>query len=667
MQNLLEDLKKLLAKDEWFTADGELLRNKIVESALKLDEDLVTLLLSHKKLKEHFFTKVGEATIFDKDKFVKFVRHKQLLPDSYTAFKNKIGLTEGDEYISEKKDVVLSWPYKDCVLEGGQTKEDVKRDEVFWNQTLAPDEIDRLLDPKVFTNAKRVDKDGEHDFDKFNRREDGTISDNLIVKGNNLLALHPLKKEFAGKVKLIYIDPPYYFESKKQEDTFSYNSNFKLSTWLTFMKNRLKIARELLAEDGAIFVQINDDGVAELHRLLKEIFNVKGQNNFINKITIKTKSPSGFASINPGVFKTAEYILSFAKNKKEWSYNEQHVKSEYDKNYKWYVPNKDEDHKNWEVEDLFEYIAKDKGYKNKKQAVEELGTTPFYQVVGDFALENADRVFQSTAISNDAASETVKVRDESKKNSDQIYHIQRDDHYDIYVQNGREMAFYSKKVREVDGKLAPSIKLSNIWTDVPYEGISKEGGVTLKRGKKPEKLLKRIVEMASDPGDIVLDFFSGTGTTAAVAHKLGRQWITIEQLENQLRKQHKRLQKVINGDSSGISKSVNWQGGGDYVYLELAKWNQEFVEKIQEAKSKKELEKIWKEMQKRAFLSWRLDFDKLEKNAKEFNDLSLENQKKFLLEVLDQNQLYINYSEIEDEMYGVSEEDKKLNKEFYEQ
>lgn len=228
------------------------------------------------------------------------------------------------------------------------------------------------------------------------------------------------------------------------------------------------------------------------------------------------------------------------------------------------------------------------------------------------------------------------------------------------------MAFYSKKVREIDGELASSIQLSNIWTDVPYEGISKEGGVTLKGGKKPEKLIKRIVEIASDPGDIVLDFFSGTGTTTAVAHKLGRQWITSEQLEDQLRKQHKRVQKVITGDSTGISKSVDWQGGGDYVYLELAKWNQEFVENVQEEKSKKELEKIWEDMKKRAFLSWRLDVKRFEENAKEFEDLALENQKKFLLEVLDQNQLYMNYSEIEDEMYGVSKENKKFNKEFYE-
>ena len=163
MQNFLEQLKKVLGKDERLVSEnGALLKNKIIEMAIKLDKDLIDLLLSDQEMKPVFFLEVGKVAVFDKDKFIKFVSNKQFLPDSYTAFKNKIGLTDGDEFVSEKKDIVLSWPYKDCVLEGGQTKEDAKRDEIFWNQTLAPDEISRLLDPKVFTNAKRIDKNGEH-------------------------------------------------------------------------------------------------------------------------------------------------------------------------------------------------------------------------------------------------------------------------------------------------------------------------------------------------------------------------------------------------------------------------------------------------------------------------------------------------------------------------
>ena len=151
MKNLLEDLKKLLQKDERLVSGGEILKNKIIELALKLDKDLIKLLLSDEKMKEVFFVDVDGTLIFDKDKFIKFVSNKQFLPDSYTAFKNKIGLIdEKGQFISEKKEVVLSWPYKDCVLEGGMTKEDQKRDEIFWNEILAPDQITRLLDPQSF-------------------------------------------------------------------------------------------------------------------------------------------------------------------------------------------------------------------------------------------------------------------------------------------------------------------------------------------------------------------------------------------------------------------------------------------------------------------------------------------------------------------------------------
>ena len=314
--------------------DGTLIKNKIVSDALSLNPELLKYLLYNETLKKHFFCEVSEMLVFDKVKFQQFVMNKSFLPDSYTAYKNKIGLiTDDGRFISESREVVLAWPYKDCMLEGGQTKEDAKRNEIFWSETLAPEEINRLTEPKAYSDFKRYDKDGEHSVEQL------YPTDNLIIKGNNLLTLYSLRKRFAGKVKLIYIDPPYYFVANKKEDTLNYNSNFKLSTWCTFMKNRLEIARDLLSNDGAIFVQISDDGVGELHLILKDVFNKDGENNFINKITVKTKSPSGFASVNPGVFESAEYIIAFAKNKKHWTYNHQYVESQYDPNYKWYITN----------------------------------------------------------------------------------------------------------------------------------------------------------------------------------------------------------------------------------------------------------------------------------------------------------------------------------------
>ena len=474
--NLYHELESLLRKDSKYCMDdGVLIKNKIVEDALGLQPELLKYLLSHEGLKKNFFCDVDGTLVFDKVKFQQFVMNKSFLPDSYTAFKNKIGLTvEDGRFISESREVVLAWPYKDCVLEGGQTKEDTKRDEIFWSETLAPDEINRLTEPKALSGFKRFDKEGEKETRHIEYK------DNLIIKGNNLLTLHSLKAKYASKIKLIYIDPPYYFVANKSEDTFNYNANFKLSTWCTFMKNRLEVARELLSEDGAIFVQISDDGVGELHLILKDVFNRNGENNFINKITVKTKSPSGFASVNPGVFESAEYIRAFAKNKRYWTYNHQYVESQYDPNYKWYITNSQDDYNEWNIVDIGEFVAISNGFKDKATAIKKLNDAIFQKMVSDFALLHKTEVFQSTAIGEDAGSEVVAARDLSRQHEGKIYKVERKNHYTVYVYNGREMAFYSKKCRNIDGKEVPTVLLTNIWSDISYEGIAAEGGVRLK-------------------------------------------------------------------------------------------------------------------------------------------------------------------------------------------
>ncbi|WP_165437760.1 site-specific DNA-methyltransferase, partial [Streptococcus ruminantium] len=234
---------------------------------------------------------------------MQFLNNKEFLPDSFTAYKTKIGLATGDKYLSENQDVVLNFPYKDCVLEGGQTKEDAKRQEIFFNETLALTEINRLLDDKVLTNFKRFDETGETAVGDLKE------TDNLIIKGNNLIALHSLKKRFAGKVKLIYIDPPY----NTGNDSFNYNDSFNHSTWLTFMKNRLEVARELLSDDGLLWVQTDDGEVNYLGVLLDEIF---GSENFINLITVKTKIGGVSGSSEGKSLKDAtEFIQLYAKNK----------------------------------------------------------------------------------------------------------------------------------------------------------------------------------------------------------------------------------------------------------------------------------------------------------------------------------------------------------------
>lgn len=643
---------------ERYVVEGLLKKDAIITDLDKYTPELVELILTNTILKETFTEKIADTTILKINNIIQALEVDEYWSNSYTRYSNKIGLTVNNHYVDEVTDVILDFPYKDTVLKAGMSKEDVSKEdanESFLNEIIAREEIDILLDDKIFQNVKKYDENGSSPISKIKN------ADNLIIKGNNLLALHSLKKRFAGKVKLIYIDPPYYFMKEKKEDTFAYNSNFKLSTWLTFMKNRLEIARDLLADDGAIFIQISDDGVGELHVLLKQIF---GKENFINKITLKTKSPSGFASVNPGVFETAEYILSFAKDKSKWKYNPQYVRSDYDTNYNFYVTNKNEDHSKWQIENISEHVARKRGYDNKKVAIKELGRSVFDNLVADFALECADSVFQSTAIGDNAGSLVIEAREKSKINRNLVFEVQRDKQYTVYVYNGREIAFYSKKIREIDGERVPSIQLSNIWMDTPYEGIAKEGGVTLKGGKKPEKLVRRIIELATNKGDLVLDYHLGSGTTAAVAHKLERQYIGLEQLDYGENDSVARLRRVITGDKTGVSKTVNWSGGGSFVYAELMDKNSTFINAVLHSKNVDELRIVFNEMKTTLDFDFRVD---LKKVSTTLWDEEFDTQKKILVRIIDKNQLYHNYSEIEDETIKsqLSQSDYDFNKSFY--
>jgi len=662
---LLEELRSVLEKDKRFVADDRLLKNRIVEAGLKLDGDLIKLLLSKKNLKKHFFTNVDNVLVFDKEKFMKFVDNKEFLPNSYTAFKNKIGLSAGQRYISKSKEVVLSWPYKDCILEGGQKKGDEKRNEVFHNEILAPDEIDRLLEPKVFTNSKRIDAKGEHTISEIKQ------TDNLIIKGNNLLVLYSLKNKFSGKVKLIYIDQPYNIGN----DEFKYNDSFNHSTWLTFMRNRLKVAKDLLHKEGAIFVQIDHHELGYLNILIDEIF---GPENKVQIISVKTASPAGFKTVNPGPIEVTEYILFYTKSRKDYDFKRNYVSVGYHENYNRVIVNKDEDPSKWKLEPIKKIVLEENGiavhqsiirsYKEAEKKWGKYWRIIFEQLIAAYALENRNKVV-SVRDPHKPVDRLKKILEKSKKNRDKVYVYKRnlddEDKEPIYIINGGALAFYSNKVQEIDGEITPTELLTDFWDDISWAGIANEGGVKLKSGKKPEKLLRRIIDMTTIPNDIVLDFFMGSGTTCAVAHKMGRQYIGIEQLDYGKNSAIFRLTNVVKGDHSGISKIVGWKGGGNFVYCELTELNEKLIQDIKNAKDTKELFAIWEEMKNHAFLSYKIDPKDIDANINDFKDLSFNGQKRFLIECLDKNDLYVNYSEIEDKQYNISKEDGELNRKFY--
>jgi len=628
--------KQLKKEPNYVTDNGELKKWVVINKAQNYDAELIGLLLDDKELKAKFFLEIKSVLVFNQSLFIQFLEQKNYLNDSYTSYKNKVGLNIDGKYLRQRNEVALVWPFKDCVLEGGQSREEDKREEIFFNETLAQDEITQLLEPKVLTNTKRYTAKGEKSLDKFNRNKEGIITDNLIIKGNNLLALHSLKKEFAGQVKLIYIDPPY----NRDADAF-YNDNFKNSTWLTFMKNRLEIAKELLSDEGFFFIQIDDYQLGYLKILCDEVFN---RENAVNIIAVKMSEASGvkMAHVDKKLPKIKEFILSYRKSntsrlnpikiKKESQGNKLDA---YLKYYKKVIENYNDPAENWIITSITDYLKK-QGLETDDESVKK------------FQLENTERVVYRT---NNKSFENLTVKGK-------IALVKSKQGLDYVWWEGKQMLFLADYIDEY---------ICDFWTDISTINLNKEGGVDLANGKKPEKLLKRIIQLVTKEGDIVMDYHLGSGTTASVAHKMKRQFIGIEQLNYGENDSVERLKNVIKGDNSGISteEDVQWKGGGEFVYLELKKYNQTFIEEIESAKDTKAVLKIWAEMKAKSFLNYNVDLQKQEEHIEEFKALPLAGQKQHLVELLDKNQLYVNLSSLNDKDFAVSTEEKKVTQDFY--
>ena len=628
------ELSNLLMNVEEFVVNESLNKNKLSELARKYDAKLFNLLMKEENVKNHFFTTLEDGVlVFKKDVFLQFLNNKEFLPDSYTSYKTKIGLgTDNGDYISENNDVVLNFPYKDCILEGGQTKEDAKRQEVFFNKTLAPNEINRLLDNKILTNFKRYDKDGENEVVRI---ED---TDNLIIKGNNLIALHSLKKRFAGKIKLIYIDPPYYFNSMKDADTFSYNSNFKLSTWLVFMKNRLEIAKELLADEGVLLVSISEDGQAYLKVLMDDIFS---QNDFVE--TFIWRNTDNADSLGNKSRSGVEYIHAYEKNKNS--------------SVRWIG----KDAENGDAPLI-----------NKSNAIGTLKFNP-----GTIRFNIPDGYYPAGEKNSLKLENELIV--ENGKNKNVVYLTGRfkwgQEYLDNEVSKGSDFVIKTDKFsiryqKAEAGNVAPEKFIDDRYLSKIFGvGTNEDANSHLRElnfnfsYSKPESLLAFFIRAITRENDIVLDFFMGSGTTQAVAHKMNRQYIGIEQMDYIETVSEERLKKVIEGEQGGISKDVEWQGGGSFVYCELKNDAQDFLNKVENALSSEQLIELLEKVKKSSFLSYRVDAKKL--NKEEFNNLSLFEQKQLLVELIDQNNLYVNYSDIDDVDNNISEKEKQLNTIFY--
>ena len=628
--NFFEHLQEILKQDDrFFSIDGVFLRNATAEAAMKYDENLLKILLDDAKTAEKFFAEVNGRTIFKMQQFVWMVNNREFLPGSYTRFKNKIGLVDSHgDFISESSNVEMVFPYKDCVLEGGQTKDDQKRTEIFYNELLATDDVDRLFEPKVLTCAKKFSVDGVQTITTFSE------TDNLIIKGNNLITLACLLKRFRNKIKCIYIDPPYNPQSNA--NTFAYNNSFNRSTWLVFMKNRLELAKKLLAKTGVLIVAIDKNEQPRLQILIEEIFPEYD----IDCITV-IHNPRG--TIGSKFSYTHEFAIfvtpknanvicerTLSENEIDWS-----------------------PLRNWGGESL-RTDAKNCFYpiivKNEKIiGFGEVSSDNFHPIAQTVKNGNEYYIYPIDSKGVERKWRYARQTVESVRNLLRVKKIKFG--YDIEI--GKNFGAYK-----------------TVWTDSKFD--ASVNGTQLLKNILPNtvfsypKSLYTVMEclnavVKNDKNALILDFFGGSGTTGHAVMEINKQdggnrrFILVEQMDYV---ETDTLQRNI-----AVMKKI--ATNSSIVYCELKKWNQKFIEEIQAAADFETIWAIYKRMVESGYISYKIFPADIDAAIDDFKELTLENQQRFLMELLDKNLLYVNYCDIDDEDFAISEDDKKFSRSFY--
>lgn len=628
MKNFYEELIDLLSSNpEYISEDGTLLKNKIYEDAMKLDEKLIEMLFESELIREGLFRKVGKNFIFDKIEFGWVINNKEFLPDSYTKYKNKIGLIdESGNRIIESGNVSLVWAYKDCILEGGQSKNDQKKAEIFYNEILSKKQIDNLLDRKVLTNTLKFTNNSKTEkIDSFN-------GESLVIKGNNLLIISSLLARYEKKIDAIYIDPPYNPQSKS--NTFCYNNTFNRSTWLTFMKNRLEIAKRLLKPEGSLICAIDKNEQVYLGVLLNEIFT----EHEIHCVSI-VHNPRGVQGTNFSY--THEYaFFIIPKGVKSIGHRK--------------IDEKDIDWRN----------LRDNGGESLRTDAKNC----FYPII----IKNEEIVGFGEVVKDgiNPKKQTMKINDEFYVYPIDQSGIERKWRYARQSVEGIKDLLKAKKTKDgydiLLGKDFGTYK--TVWIDERYD--ANEYGTKIVHKLVPNckfdfpKSLWNVYDclyaVVADKKDaIVLDFFGGSGTTAHAVEELNkdggnRRFIIAEQMDYINDVTVPRIHQVIKDNNKG-----------EFIYCELLKNNDSYCDKIQSIKTDSEAVNMLNELLENAFISDTIDMSKFKDNSQEFNGLSLKEKKGLLMEILDKNMLYVNYSDINDKTYTISDDVKKFNNDFY--
>ncbi|QEF30837.1 site-specific DNA-methyltransferase [Helicobacter pylori] len=555
-------------------------KERLVTLILTADERLLIFMLEHENANDYknaFFKTIANTLVFNQEALLecleKYLEIRKL-DRSFTRFKNKIGLFSQEGFIKSSGSVVLHFPFKDNILLGNAKDNSTKSNELFYHEILHKKEIDTLLKKKALCH---FEMHGEGDLQSALKDK----NTNYLIKGNNLIALHSLKKKFAKQVKCIYIDPPY----NTGNDSFNYNDNFNHSSWLVFMKNRLEAAREFLSDDGSIYINLDYNEVHYCKVLMDEIFGVE---NFQREIIWRIGWLSGYKTSINNFIRNHDTILFYSKNADKLFFNKK------------YIENKD-----------FKELIK---------------------------IEKIQSNLDNLGIDREKQKNIIKI----------INHETRPKRYPLEdIWNGNEYD-----------------DLNSIAI-VSYSGetVSKMLGTEEIKGQKSEKLIQRILEASTNENDLVLDFFAGSGTTYAVAHKMKRRYIGIEQMDYIETITKERLKKVIEGEQGGISKKCGFKGGGSFVYAELKEVNSGIKKQILNAKSASECLKIFNALNER-FLK-RADNKMDAIHSEEFHNLDLNEQKRICCDLLDSNEDYLNLGDIDEDAWEIDEITKKYNEIFY--
>jgi adenine-specific DNA-methyltransferase len=616
---MVEQLREILRSEASFDKywrKGALLRNRVVDDLREYDDKLIAALLSNDYIRGAYTKQIAGEYVFQLEQLIGAFQYRDYWENSYTKYANKIGLTANGKFIDESTDVVLDYPFKDTILKGGMVDENLKDEEPFLNEVLAKTEIDQLFAPKIFKNSRIVGESNAVEVDN---------PDNLVIKGNNLIVLHGLRKKYAGRVKQIFLDPPY-----NTGKDFGYNDRFNHATWLTFMKNRLEVAKDFLTNDGTLWMTIDSNESHYLKVLADSIF---GRENFVDEIIWQR----AFSPINlkKTISRSHDTILVYAKNFDE----------------------------NFELNRLPRDSATNERYKN----IDNDPRGPWTS--GDLSVGPAVEANIYPIITPSGRSVLPPAGYSWRLSQERLKEYTKENRI-WFGEDGNNTPRMKRFLSDVkDGVVSTSL-----WKHEEV-GHNQEAKKELKAlfpenpfgTPKPERLMQRILTLGSNKGDLVMDFFMGSATTPAVAMKMGRRFISIEQMDYIKTVSVERLKKVIEGEQGGISKDVNWQGGGSFVYAELMEKNQGYIGDIAKASTPAELEVVYNRMKDVADFDFRADLDKFLEEKDEAK-LTFEERKQLLVKILDKNQLYYNYADIDDENVRdlLSDEDYNFNKAFYE-